>query len=84
MAITPRYFAVASLRTQGPSNRVRGEFLVEFTGATAGAARVWNAKRRAWTRRIVDVLDVTQCADWRLAHASDLERFRCAYTGPLG
>lgn len=79
-----RYFAIAKIRTSGPSNRVRGEFLVEFTGRTVGEARVWNAKRRRWTERLVDVMETTQVADWRSADQGDLKKFGCAYEGPIG
>jgi hypothetical protein len=82
--VAARSFAVATLRTQGPSNKVRGEFLVEFTGATVGSARVWNASNKRWTTRIVDVMDLWQVADWRLAQPGDMIRFGHSYRGPLG
>jgi hypothetical protein len=79
-----RYFAVSQLKTLGPSNKVRGNFLVEFTGVTVGSARVWNKSKKSWSKRIVDLHDFVQCEDYKLATRLDLQKFGYDYTGPIG
>lgn len=74
-ASIPRAFVVMQLRTMGPSNKIRGEFLGEVIDGDESKVRVWNKKQRHWTNRFVELNEETEVASWRGATYSDLLKF---------
>lgn len=78
-----RNFLVATLRTQGPCNKIRGEFLLEVVNDDWSRARIWNRSKKQWLRRRVNVECTVQVAGVRAALMGDLARFGIKYTGPI-
>jgi hypothetical protein len=72
MAVTLRYLRMAQLRTLGPSNKIRGWFLIEPTDGER--ERVWNARKKCWLKGTVNLWNQTQVADHRAATPADLAK----------